>query len=110
MKKNYIRHTTCSIAFGLVLRQKKSCIKLRLSQKKDIKSWLAKQTLWQAHIPPPKEIHHPHYDVTKSNKQHQFHLLCMPHNLFKGSMCKYILIGIDVASRYKVVWPLRTRK
>ena len=33
--------------------------------KKDIKSWLAKQTLWQVHIPHPKEIHHPHYDVTK---------------------------------------------
>ena len=29
-----------------------------------IKSWLAKQALWQLHIPPPKEIHHPHYDVT----------------------------------------------
>ena len=36
--------------------------------KKDIKSWLAKQALWQVHIPPPKEIHHPHYDVTKPNE------------------------------------------
>ena len=25
--------------------------------KKDMKSWLAKQALWQVHIPPPKEIH-----------------------------------------------------
>ena len=31
--------------------------------KKDIKSWLAKQV----HIPPPKEINHPHYDLTKPN-------------------------------------------
>ena len=31
--------------------------------KKDIKSWLVKQTLWQVHIPRTKEIHHPHYDV-----------------------------------------------
>ena len=38
--------------------------------RKDIKSWLAKQVLWQVHIPPPNEIHHPHYDVTKPNEQH----------------------------------------
>ena len=70
--------------------------------KKDIKSWLAKQALWQVHIPPPKDIHHPHYDVTKTNEQHQFELLYMPHNLFEGNTDKYILTGIDVASRYKV--------
>ena len=78
--------------------------------KKDIKSWLAKQALWQVHIPPPKEIHHPHYDVTKPNEQHQFDLLYMPHNLFEGNTYKYILTGIDVASRYKVTRPLRTKK
>ena len=77
---------------------------------KDIKSWLAKQTLWQVHIPPPKEIQHPHYDVTKPNEQHQFDLLYMPHNLFEGNTYKYILTGIDVASRYKVARPLRTKK
>ena len=70
--------------------------------KKDIKSWLAKQALWQVHIPPPKEIHHPHYDVTKPNEQHQFDLHYMPHNLFEGNTYKYILTGIDVSSRYKV--------
>ena len=53
--------------------------------KKDIKSWLAKQVLWQAHKPPPKKIHHPHYDVTKPNEQHQFDLLYMPHKLFEGN-------------------------
>ena len=78
--------------------------------KKDIKSWLAKQALWQVHIPPPKEIHHPHYDVTKPNEQHQFDLLYMPHNLFEGNTYKYILTGIDVALRYKVARPLRTKK
>ena len=36
--------------------------------KKDIKSWLAKQALCQVHIPPPKEIHHPHYDVARPNE------------------------------------------
>ena len=84
--------------------------KITSMSKKDIKSWLAKQALWQVHIPPPKEIHHPHYDVTKPNEQHQFDLLYMPHNLFDGNTYKYILTGIDVASRYKVARPLRTKK
>ena len=84
--------------------------KITSMSKKDIKSWLAKQALWQVHIPPPKEIHHPHYDVTKPNEQHQFDLLYMPHNLFEGHTDKYILTGIDVASRYKVARPLRTKK
>ena len=84
--------------------------KITSMSKKDIKSWLAKQALWQVHIPPPKEIHHPHYDVTKPNEQHQFDLLYMPHNLFEGNTYKYILTGIDVASRYKVARPLMTKK
>ena len=78
--------------------------------KEDIKSWLAKQALWQVHIPLPKEIHHPHYNVTKPNEKHRFDLLYMPHNLFEGNMYKYILTGADVASRYKVKRPLRTKK
>ena len=84
--------------------------KITSIQKKDTKSWLAKQALWQVHIPPPKEIHHPHYDVTKTNEQHQFDLLYMPHNLFEGNTCKYILTSTDVASRYKVAKPLRNKK
>ena len=78
--------------------------------KKDIKSWLAKQALWQVHIPPPKEINYPHYDVTEPNEKHQFDILYMPHNLFEGNTYKYILTGIDVASRYKVARPLKTKK
>ena len=84
--------------------------KITSMSKKDIKSWLAKQALWQVHIPPPKEINHPHYDVTKPNEQHQFDLLYMPHNLFEGNTYKYILTGIDVGSRYKVARPLKTKK
>ena len=77
--------------------------------REDIRTWLAKQALWQVHIPPLREIHHPHYDVTKSNEQHQFDLLYMRHNLFEGNIYKYILTGINVASRYKVSRPLRTK-
>ena len=83
--------------------------KITAVPRKDIRSWLAKQALWQAHIPLPKEIHHPHYDVTKPNEQHQFDLLHMSHNVFEENTYKYILTGVDVASRYKVARALRTK-
>ena len=78
--------------------------------KKDIKSWLAKQALWKIHIPPPKKIHHPHYDVPKPNEQHQFDLLFMPQNFFEGNTYKFISTGIDFESGYKVARSLRTKK
>ena len=84
--------------------------KIKSMSRKDIRSWLAKHTLWQVHIPPAKEINHPHYDVTKPNQQHQFDLLYMPHNVSEGNMYKYILTGINVVSRYKVSRPFRTKK
>ena len=84
--------------------------KITSMSKKDIKSWLTKQALWQVHVPPPKEINHPYYDVTEPNEQHQFDMLYMPHNLFGGNTCKYILSGIDVTSRYKVARPLEIKK
>ena len=34
----------------------------------------------------------------------------MPHNLFEGNTYKYVLTGINVASRCKVARPLRTKK
>ena len=44
-----------------------------------------------------------------SNKYH-FDLLFMSHNLSEGNSYKHILTDIDVASRYKVARPLRTKK
>ena len=38
--------------------------KITSMSRKDIRSWLAKQALWQVHIPHPKEIHNSHYDMT----------------------------------------------
>ena len=64
--------------------------KITSMSKKDIKSWLAKQALWQVHISPPKEIHYVHYGVTKLNEQHQFDLVYMPHNLFEGFLQVYL--------------------
>ena len=59
--------------------------KITSMSRKDIRSWLAKQALWQVHIPTLKEINHLHYDVTKSNEQHQFDLLCISDNVFEGN-------------------------
>ena len=78
--------------------------------KEDIRSWLAKQALWQVHIPPRKKIGHPHYDVTKPNEQHQFDFAYMPNDVFEGNTCKYLLTGIDIASRYKITKTLITKK
>ncbi|XP_057299377.1 uncharacterized protein LOC130629997 [Hydractinia symbiolongicarpus] len=50
------------------------------------------------------------FTITKSNEMHQFDLLYMPHDRFYGITYKYILTGVDVASRYKVARPLRTKK
>ena len=71
---------------------------------------VARQELWQVHTPLPREMHHPHYDVIKPNEQHQFDLGHMPHNFFEGNMYKYLLTGIDIASRFKVTKPLTTKK
>ena len=49
------------------------------------------------------------YDVAKHEK-HQFDLLFIPHNVSDGNTYKYILTSIDLASRYKVARPLRTKK
>ena len=45
---------------------------------KVVKQWLSKQAFWQAHLPPPKHIDRPHYEVTIPNEMHQFGLLYMP--------------------------------
>ena len=41
---------------------------------------------------------------------HQFDLLYIPSDTLYGNKYKYILAGIDAASRYKVMRPLRTKQ
>ena len=62
------------------------------------------------HLPPPKRIDRPHYQVTIPNEMHQFDLLYMPSDTLYGNKYKYILADIDVSSRYKVARPLRTEQ
>ena len=45
---------------------------------KVIKQWLSRQAFWQVHLPAPKYIDRPHYQVTIRNEMHQFDLLYMP--------------------------------
>ena len=91
----------------------KAIKKLReLSEEKPrmVKQWLSKQAFWQVHLPAPKHIDRPHYEVRIPNEMHQFDLLYMPSDTLYGNKYKYILAGIDVTSRYKVVRPLRTKQ
>ena len=77
---------------------------------KVIKQWLSWQAFWQVHLPAPKHIDRPHYQVTIPNEMLQFDLLYIPSDTQYGNKYKYILAGIDAASRYKVVRPLRTKQ
>ena len=77
---------------------------------KVIKQWLSRQAFWQVHLPAPKRVDRPHYEVTIPNEMHQFDLLYMPSDTLNGSKYKYILAGNDAASRYKVTRPLRTNE
>ena len=62
------------------------------------------------HLPAPAYINRPHYEVTIRNEMHQFDLVYMPLDTFYGKKYKYILAGIDAASRFKVARPLRTKQ
>ena len=77
---------------------------------KTVKQWLSRQAFWQVHLPAPMRVDRPHYEVTIPNEMHQFDLLYMPSDSLYGSKYKYILAGIDAASRFKVARPLRTKQ
>ena len=75
-----------------------------------IRQWLSRQAFWQVHLPAPKSIDRPHYQVAIPNEMHQFDLLYMPLDSLYGNKYKYILAGIDAAFRYKIMRPLRTKQ
>ena len=77
---------------------------------KTVKQWLSRKAFWQVHLPAPKSIDRHHYKVTTPNKMHQFDLLYMSSDTLYGNKYKYILAGIDAASRFKVARPLRTKQ
>ena len=77
---------------------------------KTVKKWLSRQAFSQVHLPAPKRVDRPHYQVTIPNEMHQFDLLYIPSDTRYGNKYKYILAGIDAASRYKVTRPLRMKQ
>ena len=83
---------------------------LSKAKPKVVKQCLSKQAFWQVHLPPPNRVDRPHYEVTIPNEMRQFDLLYIPSDTLYGNKYKYILSGIDVASRYKVVRPLTTKQ
>ena len=83
---------------------------LRREKPKTVKQWLSRQAFWQVHLPAPKRVDRPHYQVTIPNEMHQFDLLYMPSDTLYGNKYIYILAGIDAASRYKVARPLRNKQ
>ena len=69
---------------------------------KVIKQWLSRQAFWQVHLPAPKHIDKPHYQVTTPNEMHQLDLLYTTSDTLCGNKYKYILTGIDATSRFKL--------
>ena len=55
---------------------------------KTVKQWLSRQAFWQVHLPAPKSIDRPHYQITVPNEMHQFDLLHMPSDSLYGSKYK----------------------
>ena len=77
---------------------------------KVIMQCLSQQAFWQVHLPAPKRVDRPHYQVTTPNEMHQFELLYMPSDTLYGNKYKYILAGIDATYRFKVARWLRTKQ
>ena len=69
---------------------KKAIVELKKLTGADPKQWLSKQAIWQIHLPGPKSVKRPHYEVTAPNQLHQFDLLYMPNDKLYGNKYKYI--------------------
>ena len=52
----------------------------------------------------------PRYQVTIPNEMNQFDLLYMTSDTLYGNKYKYILAGIDAASRFKVARPIKMKQ
>ena len=88
----------------------KKLAELSREKPKTVKQRLSRQAFWQVHLPAPKRVDRPHYQVTTPNEMHQFDLLYMPSDTIYGKKYKYILAGTDATSRFKVARLLRTKQ
>ena len=70
------------------------------------KRWLEKQALWQIYLPPPKYIPKAHWTEDRPDYVHQADLLFVSYDTIGNRTFKYILVVVDVASRYIDAEPL----
>ena len=82
---------------------------LKVSRKVALQ-WFAKQAIFQIHLPAPKEVIHPHYQVYVPNQMHMVDLLEFPRDFIHGNTYKYLLVLVDVASGYTAIVPLRNKQ
>ena len=69
--------------------------------------------MYQIYLPAPKYIPRPNSGMTsylKPKAIHQADLLFLPRDTPKKKTYRYALCVVDVASRYKTAYPLKTKK
>ena len=77
--------------------------------KEECLEFLEKQVIYQIYLPAPRNIMRNSFTENKPNDTHQADLLFLPHDNVDGTVYKYCLSVIDIASRYKAAWPLATK-
>ena len=68
-----------------------------------------KQAVWQIHLPAPKKIVRPRFDVSTPNEIHQADLLFLPNDTVGRKAYKYALTVVDFGSRHKEAEPLTSK-
>ena len=77
--------------------------------KEECLKFLEKQVIYQIYLPGPRNIMRNSFTENKPNDTHQADLLFLPHDNVDGTLYKYCLTVIDIASRYKAAFPLSTK-
>ena len=73
----------------------------------EVRMWLEMQAIHQIHMPSPSYISRASFNsIQIPNECHQVDILYMPHDKIGKKVYKYCLCLVDVASRFKVVYPL----
>jgi len=73
----------------------------------EVRNWLEKQAIHQIHMPSPSYIPRASFNsIQIPNECHQVDILYMPHDKIGNKIYKYCLCLVDIASRFKVAYPL----
>ena len=77
----------------------------------EAKLWLMKQAIWQIYLTAPKHVSRPTFDVQSPNSVHQADLLFLPRDKIGRKVYKYmyVLMVVDIASRFKATEPLTSK-